>query len=289
MAKELYSSGIHERLGEQYWKVTRTYAVSNAAARATEDSLYGKPHPGYPALYAPLCWRIRRQENWLPNTTKLTAYYSSPRGWRVPGRATLFIRLGSRPEDAKFDHNGLQLKDAIHTSDSTDGWNYARVTRGSNSILRPQTFIELHTAYERSAFSARKIAETMEKVGKVNKYRLRNFGDFPPGTLLLRGAPTSHVWSAHALWYVNYSFVYEPKGWNNLTKRQVFTKLPKIAPVLDETGAVSAKTREVMVEIAKEITSIDADGNVTLKPTQEEDTVMYETTSFRELDAMVKF
>ncbi len=285
--KELYSSGIHEQLGKHYWAVIRTYAVSNAMARGLADSLWNTRAAGYPKPYAPRCRRIRWQTNWMPGEiTKLRAYW---RTVREPGKAKLFIRLGSKPEKVQFDQNGLQLEGPIHTTDGTDGLNYAKVTRGSNIVHRPMAIIELQTAYERSKFSARQVAETMALVGKINKYRLRNFGDFPKETLKLLGAPTTHVWDEDELWYANYSFGFEPKGWNAPTKRQIVTKLPRKVPVLTAAGVIDTGSREVMVEIAKKITSIDASGNVTLAQTKEEDTVMYKTTSFKTLDAMLEW
>ena len=284
--KETYSSGIHEQFGKHSWAVMRTYAVSNAMARGLADSLWNTRAAGYSAP-APRCRRIRWQTNWMPGgITKLRAYW---RTVREPGKAKLFIRLGSRPEKVQFDQNDLQLDGPIHTSDGTDGLNYARVISGSNFVDRPSVQIVLQTAYERSEFNVRQIAETMAMVGKINKYRLRNFGSFLPGTLLLLGAPSSSVWDEDDLWLADYVFLYEPRGFNHPTQRQIFTKLPRLIPVLDANGNVKedAPDRYAMIEIAKKITSIDADGTATLAATTPDDTVMYQETSFRKLDAMI--
>ena len=286
--KELYSSGIHERLGKRFWALTRTYAMPNAQARGFEDAMWNARAAGYPEPYAPRCRRIRRRTNWTPGITKVTLYF---RTVRVPGKAKLFIRLGSNPEKAQFDQSDppLQLEGPIHTGTATDGLNYARTISGSNIIHRPSVRIVLKTAYERSSFSARQIKETAQLVGRINKYRLPNFGDFLPGTLLLLGAPSSQVWDEDDLWLADYVFAYEPNGWNHPTQRQVFTKLPRKMPILTAAGVVATGTREIMVEVAKKITAIDADGNITLAETTPDDTVKYKETSFRTLDSMLEW
>lgn len=287
-AREVYSSGDHEQFGKQAWAVKRVYAVLNAGAAAFAGSMWNARAGGYPRAYAPRCRRIRRQTNWQPGISKVTLFFKTV---REPGKAKLLMRLSSNPEKVQFDQNGLQLDGPIHTTNATDGLNYARVISGSNIIPRPTTQIVLQTAYERSGFSAKQITETMAMVGKINKSRLQRFGNFLPGTLLLLGAPSSQVWDEDDLWYVNYVFGYAPTGWNHPCQRQVFTKLPRRIPVLDADGNVDtdALKRYAMIEVAKKITSMDADGSATLVATIEEDTVMYEATSFRDLDAMIEW
>ncbi len=274
---------VHERRGKNYWVARRTYAVVNAAARALENTLWNSRHPAYTGRYAPRCRRIVRQTNWLPGVTKLIAYYKTT---REPGKAKLRIRLASRPEKAKKDIAGATIRGPI-TDVGPPGLNYARVVEGDGVIYPASALIILQTAYERTQFSARDIAETMALVGMVNKERLRNFGDFPPETLLLLGAPSTHVWDEDELWYVDYTFAYDPKGWNKRTKYQQFVKLPQPVPVLTADGQLAGSERTVLVEWPAIVRRAgDAWKLVKTTPQTAE---LYEAASFRKLDAMLEW
>jgi len=67
--------------------------------------------------------------------------------------------------------------------------------------------------------------------------------------------------------------------------------MPKVTPVLDVNGVVSTPegNRHVMVELAKMITGFNADDEPILENTVEEDTVLFKSASFADLDAMVEW
>jgi len=292
---KLYSGAVSERTGRYARRVTETYAVSNESAAGLENSLWDRPHPKYPGPNGPRCLRIRQEENWLPGITRLTAQYLpvSARRRRV-GKARITLKLGSKAERKMEDLSAspLQLEGPIRTKDATDGLNYVKITKGSNIVPVGTAIIELTTAYERSAFSALDIAKVMALIGRVNSHLLPNFGNFPPETLLLLGAPTTHVWDQDALWYVNYAFGVELRGWNKITKRQVVCKVPReLAPLNADNEPTGDKPRHIMVEISKRIVAIEGEGvpKFADAPTEEESTILFEKASFAELDAMVEW
>lgn len=282
---ELVVGGYEERLGKQYRRCIRAFVVKGGLpARAFSNSLWRSRHPYYTGPYAPRCKAVRLVDNWLPGIAKVIAYYKT---MREPGKAKLFVKLGSRPVKATHDIDGEIINGPFHGDKKTYGINYKRITQGPDIVYEPTIRLELQTAYERSRWGASDIATTAGLIGKVNAHKLTNFGNFPRGTLLLLGAPSTHIFDEDDLWYANYVFDYEPKGWNKLTKTQLFCKLPREIPVVADTGALSGDTSRVMIEMPKKLLYGDDGYTLSIAETREADAPMFKYANFGRLEAML--
>jgi len=243
------------RTGRRSWKGRRRFSVPISGAEALENGLYGGIFPNKSGKYAPKCNRVETHDNWEPGRSLVVADYETP---RVVGEGRLRIEVrNTRERKTEYVQDGKTYKIGPEEYDAVGGTGTAkkhvgerRIIQGENLVLRPQSIIILETAATEFNLNT-----FMNKVGHVNKYRLPNFGNAQPGTLLFLGPPNTTYRLVGDLWYLNLAFQYSgdptkpefPK-WNAQTKSQLGTNVARKTESVDANGAVVPGSAKWMVE-----------------------------------------
>tara|TARA_Y100000310_G_scaffold343562_1_gene451812 strand:+ start:231 stop:1670 length:1440 start_codon:yes stop_codon:yes gene_type:complete len=210
-------------VAQNTWKGRRRFSVPIASAANLESTLFGSMFPGLSGQFAPICGRVSTQDNWEPGRSLVIADYETP---RVVGQGVLRVQVGFESHSVTKDLDGKVIVGPEDVKDR--GIVEHRLVSGSATRLRPMATIILETAA--TGFN---VNTFLNRVGKVNKYRLPNFGNAQPGTLLFLGAPQTTFRLVGSLWYLNLAFKYsgdpselDKNGnrvfpqWNEMTKSQ---------------------------------------------------------------------
>lgn len=161
---------------------------SESQANALHDSIM----PGSSGDYPPRAKRVTVHHNAEPGRAWITARYKSS---RQPGEAQLIGRMRRRAKKLKKDLDGNVIEGPVG-----DGIHYYRITSGTNIVAEGVEAMILRTAVEELDLPG-----IRKNHNHVNADTLPNFGNAPPGSLLLSDVAYNRQFGEH-LWHVDYYF-----------------------------------------------------------------------------------
>lgn len=263
--------------GKNSWKGRRRFSSTVGNAAALEGALFGGIFPGLSGKYAPKCNRVETQDNWEPGRSLVIADYETP---RVVGEGKLRIEVGTSKEFVTRDLKG-EIIHGVEKVGTKKQFRHRKIVSGSIGDLVPESIIILETAA--TSFN---INTVMDRVRHVNKYRLPNFGNAQPGTLLLLGSPQTTYRLVGDLWYVNYAFKYSgnPKKfptWNQRLKSQAGDYVVVQTKVVDREGVAVVGVVKHILEWQP--VDLDGDGLVDVLNDEIKLHPQYPKSNFRDL------
>jgi len=212
-----------------------------AGAEALQNRLHGSIFPNRSGKYAPKCTRVEIQDNWQPDRSLVIADYETP---RVVGEGTLRIQSMFQSDPTTVDLEGAVITGLEKHSTKLKTYQERRLVSGSAIKPRPFTKVILETAA-----TSLDINYIMSREGCVNRYRLPNFGNAAPGTMLFLGAPESSYKLTGGLWYLNLAFLYSgPVKWNEQTKSVAGNYFPLQRAALDKDKNVVAGSKVTILQ-----------------------------------------
>ncbi len=224
-------------VGKNSWRGRRRFSVPVVNAVSLEHSLFGSIFPGLSGKFAAKCNRVETHDKPpnMPGRSLVIADYETP---RVIGEGVLRIELGTEKVVETTDLLDKIIIGPELVPGKTKKYHERRIISGSNIRLVPSAIIILETAA--TSFN---LNSFIDRVGHVNKYRLPNFGNAQPGTLLFLGAPRTTFRLVGNLWYLNLAFKYSgnPKKYKKWNERLVSVSgnyVPRQLPGVDKDGAL---------------------------------------------------
>ena len=227
---EITTSHDLQRAGRYRWQGVKRFMVLNSATEAMHNTLWNSILAGYYGPFAPRCRRITSQRNVVPGVSLFTAYFKTV---RQPGLAIVSGHAYTVSEGVRADLDGKPLEGLDYDTWSQKGTTlWYRLRSGEARREWPRGLFKIHCAYK-----SLKDANLLNRVGHVNSGSMSKISA-KTGTMLLLKAPFTTWWQEDDLWYVDWTFAYEPRGWNSLTTTQQHTRVAVDIPTMDADGTI---------------------------------------------------
>ena len=229
---KLMGTTTTERLGTDAWGVTETWICPNAERAATETYLWGRRPdvPGVPGggLFSPHAIRVRRQKDYHPGCTFLTAQYRALSTdefmERYPSKGVVLVLPAMRMENIKYDKNGV-LVNGIDPTDPTGATVY-KIVQGPSTVRRPLLVFRVHAIVSSKSMW---IDQHADKLGMVNSNFMSRLGRYGAGKgelLFNRMAAAPLPWDK-SKYVVDYDFAWSGQRgvvWNKLSVSRMFKR-----------------------------------------------------------------
>tara|TARA_Y100000310_G_scaffold338494_1_gene428283 strand:- start:182 stop:1018 length:837 start_codon:yes stop_codon:yes gene_type:complete len=261
------------RWGKNHYTGKMVVTCPNNEAVAVADSLIETDFPGMSGVYAPECWNTQILYNkQLPGRAIVVCLYKteSVSGAGKPpevGRATVTLELDGGVEKLKRDLAGVPIEAYDEGVEF-----YYQLIEGLPATPRPQLKVTINTAVATGDWS---LDTYLAKIGKVNSGNLSVLGAAAETMLYLGPTRAEHTWGKPLI-YVNHTFLYKDKGWNNWLRTTKGKWKVITIPVLDVNLLATGRTRDKKVFVPE----------VNVQP---ESSRIFLTTSFSDLDGLVQW
>lgn len=282
------------------WRGTRSGLVYSASAQSAIRGLRSQVFPGFSGDEAPKMRRGRALFN--PGGHKGKAlvqlYYETIRrtGRAVIRTAKLSTRSSGFAQAMVVDLDGKTITGPDQHSrdggaDGKHSWQVIQGAKLAQNIPAPFAEVVVETAYPISEY---KLAIAEGRKGMINDAVLPNFGNAPAETMLLRAVGTQYEYG-ESLVNVDYAFWWSTRGvsWNQLVQSQKGVWIVRTRPeytydAATNTYAVTGRSPAVLTfQPAMEEYAV---GTTTkLRAAASESRRCFPTTSFEDLDSMVKW
>jgi len=228
-----------------------------------------------------ICDHLEQERTTIPGLVFTRAHFKTA-GWtdyRQPNVARVSLRGLTAQEELMWEPktNGLQIQGPCHET----GYVPSRyiVTKGDVSSLKKKAVIVIETAY-----ASLNPVVLLDYVDTVNFGALSRLG-LCSETCRMLPPDATRFWRVGALWYADYSMLYDPLAGHNKVEVIRQTKMPFRMPLLDEGGVVvPGEFRTIYDWTNKKCTVAGVPSD-----TAKEDRDPYRRKSWSGLDAMISW
>lgn len=188
-----------------------------------------------------ICDHLEQERTTIPGLVFTRAHFKTA-GWtdyRQPNVARVSLRGLTAQEELTHELGGDNL--IIQGPDLTSGFypSMWRVTKGDVTALRKKAIIVIETAY-----ATLNPAELLGYIDTLNQSALTNLG-VGAETCRMLAPDATRFWRVGALWYADYSMLYDPAHGHNEVYSIQETKIAQEVPWFDENGASMGTTKTV--------------------------------------------
>jgi hypothetical protein len=183
-------------------------------------------------LLGRVCDQIEQDKDTIPGLIFTRAHYKTA-GWtdyRQPNVARVSLRGLTAQEELMWEQkaSGKQIQGDCYEK----GFAPSRyiVTKGDVTALKQKAIIVIETAY-----ATLNPAVLLDYINTLNQGALTNLG-VAAETCRMLAPNATRFWRVGALWYADYSMLYDPLAGHNKIEVIRQTKMPFRMPLLDEGG-----------------------------------------------------